>query len=391
MAVEFGLYYPPWNYTGKPDDLLDRVAGEVGIDHVTIPVVTGEQTQFRLSRLHDEPYFHTEGGWHFPPQAKLYTASGVRPRGAKWFGTRDVLDRIRERVDELGAKLILRIELPMVQGIFAQAPGMRYRSAWGELPSFGPCICNPQFRELVHSTLADLQRYDPGGFELANLCLEPWKRTFVIRRLCDITQLGEAASMCSCAACRQIATMAGVDAEGATQAARAYAESLVDRSAEQLAGVGTPAPDENLQAYKAARRTDCLRWLDRVAEDHPGKRLVLAEPRGGVDQGGDSLAGPRWISLGRGFREALKSYVDIIRGQTKGSGLIPGIRGRTGLQLPVWVPTGLSADGLVRLVAYAVREGVRFFDFEGVEESPPGAVTWLKQAVRYARREEGAA
>lgn len=386
MAAEFGLYYPPWNYTGKPDDLLDRVAGEVGIDHVTVPVVTGEQTQFRLSRLHDEPYFHTEGGWHFPAQAALYRASGVRPRQAKWFGTRDVLDRIRKRADELGARLILRIDLPMVPGILDQASGMRYQSAWGELPSFGPCICNPQFRELVHAALADLRRYDPGGFELANLCLEPWQRTFAIQRLGDITQLGDAASMCFCAACRQIATMAGADAEQAARSSRACGESLADRPPEQLGGV-TPTPDDNLQAYKAARRTDCVRWLERMAEDHPGKRMVLVEPRAGVDRDLDSLVGTGWISLGRSFRQALWVSVSIIRGKTKNRPPLLEISGRTGLQLPVWAAAGISADGLVELVAYAAREGVRFFDFECVEESPPGVLTWLKQAVRYARRE----
>ena len=62
MAADFGLVYPLWNHTRAADSLLDRVVGEVGIDHLTVPVVTGAQTQFRLSGGFESPYFHTEGG-----------------------------------------------------------------------------------------------------------------------------------------------------------------------------------------------------------------------------------------------------------------------------------------------------------------------------------------
>jgi hypothetical protein len=391
MGAEFGLYYPPWNWTGKPDDLLERVAGEVGIDHVTVPVVTGEVTQFRLCGAFEQPYFHTEGGWHYPPQAGLYKASGVRPRQAKWFGTRDVLGRIRDRADKLGVKLILRIDLPLTPGVVEQAPGMRYQSAWGELPSFGPCVCNAEFRELVHATLADLTRCDPAGFELGSICLEPWRRpAWPLHR---VTQLGETASMCFCAACRQVAAMAGVDPDRAVQSVQAHAEWLMGRSGEELAGPRPLDPDECLQAYKSARRESCLQWLERLANDHHTRRTFLLEGMPSVEGQRDLLCGPRWTLVGRMLRDALGMYLAAIRGQGRCAGKscsrssILGIAPCKGVQFPVWSREGPGSDGLVQLVNCAVSDGIEFFDFEYLDESPPGVVTWLKQAVRYARRE----
>lgn len=127
MAVDFGLVYPPWNHTKAAGNLLDRVVGEVGIDHLTVPAVTGEQTQFRLIGGFESPYFHTEGGWHFPPQVKLYAASGVRPRAAKWLGTRDPIADIREAAEKLGLRVVLRVDLSRVRQIVDQAPQMSVR------------------------------------------------------------------------------------------------------------------------------------------------------------------------------------------------------------------------------------------------------------------------
>jgi hypothetical protein len=59
---------------------------------------------------------------------------------------------------------------------------------------------------------------------------------------------------------------------------------------------------------------------------------------------------------------------------------------RCGVTLPVWRPTIAQAGDLVRVVSTAAKAGVTFFDFEGTDEAPGEAITWLKQAVRFARR-----
>ena len=289
MAGDFGLVYPPWNHSTKRDNLLDRVAGEVGIDHLTVPVVTGEQTQFRLSGGFETPYFHTAGGWHFQPQAGLYEASSIRPRTADWLGSRDVLSEIREQAAKLGLKLIFRVDLPLIRGLFESAPQVRSHSAWGDLPGFGPCISNPDYRELISATFADLVRFNPDGFELDSIWPEPAGLTFGIWQLDLLTQLGEPGGMCFCPSCRQAAAKANVDAEAAAQTVRAFADRLASRSPRELTAAKPTAMTDELRAYRAgparghASVAHATGRDTRDAEDVPGRlawRRVLGGPYG---------------------------------------------------------------------------------------------------------------
>ena len=173
VPSEFGLVLPPWNHSQEPDGLLDRVLGEVGIDHLSVPAVTGEVAQFRLSSLPQPPLFYSEGGWHFPPEARLYASTGCRPRVARYLGSRDPVGRLCEYAGRQRLSVYFRVDLPAVRSLVEQNVGLRCRSAWGdELPSFGPCVCNPDFRELLRATLLDLTRYEPAGFTLHNLRVE---------------------------------------------------------------------------------------------------------------------------------------------------------------------------------------------------------------------------
>jgi len=61
--------------------------------------------------------------------------------------------------------------------------------------------------------------------------------------------------------------------------------------------------------------------------------------------------------------------------------------GACGAALPVWCPQVRQADQLVRLVTELTRAGAAFLDFEKLEEAPPEALNWLRQAVRFARRD----
>ena len=394
MAGDFGLVYPPWNHSTKSDNLLDRVVGEVGIDHLTVPVVTGEQAQFRLSGGFETPYFHTAGGWHFHPQPKLYEPSGIHPRTADWLGSRDVVSEIRDQAAKLGLKLIFRVDLPMIPSMVESAPQMRFHSAWGDLPGFGPCISNPDYRELISATLADLARFDPDGFELDNLWLEPAGLASATTQLDNLAQLGEPAGMCFCPSCRQEAAVANVDADAAAQAVRARANWLASRSPEELAAARPWRMTDELQAYLDARRSDMRAWLTRVADAHAPRRMFLVDSLGGACGGKRvaELAGPRWTWLGRVLREILMIMAGLPDRQhpttrdTSSLRAVLHLSEHEGLTWPVWTPKGPGPDGLVRLVSAAVSDGLEFLDFAGLEESPPGVVTWLKQAVRFARR-----
>ncbi len=375
MAVTFGLVLTPWSFSTREGSFLERAIDEVGLDHLTIPVVTGEMLQFRVAPGIECPHFYTEGGWHYQPQKELYAPAGIKPRVARWVGTRDTLGPIQEYAARRGLQLRFRVDLPSVSSILEQAPGLHCRSAWGaELEGFGPCIWNPQFRELMQATLADLQRFAPAALEIQHISDTP------------VTPVGHPdmdwvwaldglpATVCFCPACRQVAQAAGVD---------------VDRVAETLrtALAGLAVHDETrwgrkpaalVTAYMTAMAADVQNWLSRLAESRaPGTLAVVADAKG-FESG--QLVPPNVTRIGEVDRtEVSTQYVDILVEFCRASGV-------TALSVPN-SPTVESADELVRFLSRVVQRGVHFVEFEWLEVSGAERVTWLRQATRFARRE----
>ena len=350
--------------------------GEVGIDHLTVPAITGPLAQYRLCGEIEPPYFYTEGGWHFSPETKVYAPTGVRPHVAHWAGSRDTLGPMREYASKHALKFVLRLDFQGLQGPLATLPETRMRTAWGdELGGYGACTTSPVFRELVQATISDLQRYEPDGFELDR-----------IRTGEEHLQLGTAppllwgegplrhwAGTCFCPACRQVAVRAGANVSAAIDVikslGRAYADAGLRITSEKCDN------HEGLGQYWAARRADFGSWIERLAGMiAPRTVYVIDEPcgKGQVRR----LAHDYQYDK----REAAESDKHIL---AKNHSELP----ITGAISNLLMPENRTADSLVRSLAEAVGSGLQFVEFERVEEMPTQAVTWLKQAVRYARRQ----
>jgi len=374
MPAEFGILYSLWDFAADEGRLLEQAAGEVGIEHVTVPVVTGAQTCFRTVSASELPHFQTEGGWHYRTSTQAYSGIALSPYKARWTSGADLLAQLRTQAAALGVRLMLRVDIRSVRPLVDQERHLCQRNAWGqEVPSAGGCPCNPDLRELLRATLADLTRYEPVGFELLDWAPDiasdraaarplNWNRE--VRRLLDI---------CFCASCRQIAARAGLDADQVARTVRVTVHHLLTKPQE------TPAPEEDplVTAYVAARAADCSQWLQRLAETDGERLRLLVHPLGEPALGHC----PPWVRM----TQLLPGHARSMNGPA-GTACLQTLTETPALALPVWRPTFADAAELVRLVSEAARAGVSLFDFEGLSEAAPEAVVWLKQAVRYARR-----
>jgi len=375
MATDFGVLYPLWDFVADEGRLLESLAGEVGIDHLTIPVVTGAQNQFRLGCGGETPHFHTEGGWHFRMSTKAYATAALRPHKAKWFAGADALAQIRAQAAEHNIRILLRLDLRPVRALVDQERHLCQRNAWGqEVPFAGACACNPDLRELLRATLEDLRRYEPAGFEIVNWVPDSAEDRFAVRPVAWNPPARRLLDICFCASCRQVAERDGVDAEAAARSVRVQVESAMTSP---MTPPHRPEDDPVLSAYIAARVGDCRQWLHRLAEGDGERRRLL------VGNYGEPVLGQTapWVRMTRVSAAVCASadadtWVERLRD-------LPELGA---LALSVWRPAFREASELVRLLAEAVRTGISTIDFEGLTEAAPEAITWLKQAVRFARR-----
>ncbi|MBN2446208.1 MAG: hypothetical protein JXO22_05765 [Phycisphaerae bacterium] len=378
MPAEFGIVYPLWNEVLAPRDLLERVAGEVGLDHITVPVITGPWHEFRLvTPLEPERSFATEGGWHFPPVSERYRPTGVIPRTARWTGKRNHLARLCERAGALSLRLVFRVDLRGAACASEQHAHLRMRDAWDdELP--WACVAQAELRELLYAVLADLACYEPAGIELADWALDTSTGQAHETSLSWHAGARRLANTCFCPACRQVAAHAGLDADHIARSVRVHTERMLTHPEDDWRGM--LAADELLKAYRhGVRPRECADWLTQLSASHPQERQYLLRP---VTANGDCTPAG-WYPL-----------LDTPAGTTHEE-LERGILNRTerweetptvwGLSLPVWRPTFTDSAALVRMVTQTAA-AARLFDLDGVSTALPEAITWLKQAVRFARR-----
>lgn len=376
----FGLVYPLWNDRADAGDALERAAGEIGPDHLTIPVVTGPVRQVRFVGEAASRLFQSEGGWHYHPEAGRYENTRLRPRTARWLGARDALGSVVERARKHGMRVAFRIEPRGVEHLIDHHPYIRCKNAWGdETPDAGACPSNPDVRELLRAAFEELAAHEPVALQTSGWEMDaPLNRT--LRGGRDPRPFGwhpaarSLLDVCFCESCRQIAIAAGLDAEHAARSVRVHFDRVAalpaasrDEAVEQ---------DQLLRSCRDARQASLDEWLHRVAEGHGERRCMMLAPLGGERRIAGGWTPMANVQLGDETPEDLESTVLRFAAQSPAGGLA----------LPYWRPLFDEAGDVVRLVTGAAEAGVRFFDFEGLHETPPIGLTGLRQAVRFARR-----
>ena len=397
MRTTFSLIFYPWDFSGGAGALLDRALGEVGFDALVVPAVSGGTERFRIEPDQPPHTFATEGGWHFPTRADAYQACAVKPRTARWSGKRDVLEKLQKYAGERGLEIILEVNPRGVGGLLEHEPHLRGRDAWGDVnTALGACVMNADLRELLHATLTDLTRYSPVGFQLVNWMIDLPAEDFAPTAFAWHATLPRLMNICFCPACRQLATVEGVDPDAAAETVRQLAAQLMQEPEREVA----VCPTGNLKSYLEARRHDVGRWLARLREMFPEQRFHM---RTGAWTPTDS-----WLQGEGAFEAVLDGYMpvfvtssagaEVSAGQREGHAKIPpaGVE-RYGEILPVWRPEIQQGDELVKRAATAVhgegvgeggavRTGATMLEFEGLDTAPRMVLDWVRHAVRYARR-----
>jgi len=377
MNVDVGAVYGLWNQDLDGVALLDRVVGEVGVNHVTIPAVSGPISNILTTTADGPRLFHAEAGWQYGPLGDACASHALKPRQAGWLRRRSVLPPVAETLARRGVGLVLRIDVAGFAPLRDSPTPPVVRSALGDAePDADVCISNPYVRELAEATIEDLAAYGPAAIELVDWAPALPTGRFRPRTLGWDARLRELLDVCFCPACRQLAQHADVDADAAARAARDVLKRALGPTPDTAAASAGARWPQAVETYLRAVRRQTDDWLRRLAERRP--KISCYALRNVSTSGERSAPPPGWREM---LRRAPESAAAAPRPPE------PQVSPAAGAA-SLWVqsPWIASSSDLVTLTRAMFEQGVRFLDFEGLEETPAG-VDWLRQAVRYARRE----
>lgn len=369
MGTSFGLVWPLWSFDRDGGALLEHIVGEMGVDHIVAPAVTGPARACLLAFDDAEPgLFESAGGWHFPAQAECYQRTALRPVNAKWFAKRNVLARLAEFTRERGLPLHIRVDLRRVAALPTQHPHLRKQGLLG--PCLEPdalCPLNSDLIGLLRDTFDDLRSFEPAVIQLVDWVDNASTRspTAFEAGTAALFELGP--GVCFCPACMAAAKDAGIDA---TQVRHDVQSDLMDElgSDHPLSGrADVLARHSVLQEIKAARLQRWTALREELAAQLSPTKLRLVETVSPDTQL------PLQVSdiAGVVARPAFDAAVDAV----------------ARVNTPCWLPAFESPDALVRGLHAAAAAGCAQVDLEALDAAPPEAQVWLRQALRFARRE----
>jgi hypothetical protein len=389
MPFECGFVYPPWALADDLD-LLDRMQGEIGLDHLTLPVVTGSHARLQLSGDDAPRWVAVEAGWHFSTGHAGCERSDIPPHVTRSVGRRGALEPVATYARRFGLALHVRLDVRAALAGREAAAAALHRNAWGQTPPHaGGCVMQPAVRQLLRQTLRDLAQFAPDGVQLVDWAPDVSSGGDTALTRVD-PGLRELLDLCFCDACRDVARRGGIDDESAARSVQASYQRRLraaeggGRAGPSAAAHSTAEPpllresDPVCSAYVAARRADTLAWLDSLAREHAERWRMLvwssAEAEGRIaSEGWAPLA---WLGCSGG--QQLPSI-----GATGDDGDGAGVR------LFAWRPHFERGSQLVRTVHdLAARGRLACVEFEDLDQCPPQSRQWIRQAVRYARREQ---
>jgi hypothetical protein len=375
----------PWDLIDEGvDAVLDRLHGEVGVTGLALWAGTGPVMQLRTLAV--EPrVFRTRGGLFFPPSKTHYEATRCKPVLSTWVKGRNPLSRISQGCTRRGLDLRLIVSAAGAGGLAKRHPEMACKNLFGGESQRSVCLSNPDVQAYLCSLAADLSsNYDPRGLAFTEFALggsEPWTTCLKPGGPLGDTERS-LLSICFCESCHQKASIAGVDVAAASRSAAAVVQKGLDVGSPTDIGVDALlAESVSLGAY-LQWQGDELSALLRRAKDACTCELLLDRSSSslGLHTEGPSVPGAIDWSIPDAAVTRLDDPTELPSARCSGAA-------RNELRLPERFVTDQDGRELVSTLGKAAQLGFAGVQIDNYGLLPRKALTPIKQAIRFARRE----
>jgi len=385
MQQRFIFWCHPWDIEDEGiDATLSRLAGDIGVDTLSVTAVHPGVYQVRPRPLGDRWTFQSGAAAHFQPDAKRYGSSRIRPHAAAWLKNRNPLERIAKAAERERLRLRVRVSALKGEELVTRFAHAACVNPFGDPSRDGLCPSHPDVREYVTGLVEDLwTNYGLDAIELDGLDWGPDSRITLAGDSHPEESLGRFDSWCFCASCRQRAAESSIDAEAVRIAAVDHwrqTASMQQDAQSQARDWATTDSHALISRYLNLRPATITSLIQLIRSRSPAALRYHLDPTQGTVGVGAARECGAWVQRcgGTDATRKLQPAGDI------------GAPSNCDVLIPLSRATIKDGPSLVALVHQLSQIGCAGIGFDSYGLTPEPCLDWVRQAVRYARREPGA-
>lgn len=398
---QFYFECQPWHLEREgADEALARMAGEIGVDGVQL-CVSGSGSAALYPRGPRGPRIDScDAGLQFQLDPSKYSSVRVRPRIASWMKSRNPLEAVCKLAERHHLKIRVSLlgSIPMPE----RSTCATIINALGDVSPNSLCFAHPDTQELYAALIEDLSiNYPIDVVEVEVPCRPRAQAAYDVvsfpSLLLDGEPFSDSLAWCFCPSCRQQAQAAGVDIRLVQTKIADLISSWLAMGAAVREWKEVLAGDATLIRYDQWQR-DAARTILRQIRERCRKSLAVQldsvwlpvdEARFELRTFGTIC---ERVSL-RAVKGVLPDEPDSVR---KLGSLMTAARSehpplpaelKIDLLIPSYPPEVSTAQHLVSLTHEAAQTGCEAIIFQDYATSPDVCLDWVRQAIRYARRE----
>lgn len=379
----------PWDLLDEgPDLAIDRIAGEIGAQSISLATTYHSVAQFRPHAADAPLRFVAEAAAHFQPNAAAYAATRIRPLPAAWMKSRNPLERIADACSKRGVALRAWLVACHSGALASRHPDAACKDAFANRSTTWICPANPDVREYVAGLAADLStNYPIAAIELESPDFDSGPHAHAHEKiglnLGPIERL--LLSLCFCESCVQSANDADIDAAAVLRSVRVHLAPTIAGQPPRTTSINDfLASDALIRAY-TRHRTDSIRALVTAVRRRTKIPIFVHAPYApdlagwnpaDLGQHCDGFIFPAWTESPESRRARLAELIAAAASPD-----------RVHLGFYCYPPQTADGPTLVRAVHEAVSAGHETIGFYNYGIAPNAGLDWARQAIRFARRD----
>lgn len=378
--------FQPWDFDGLDLEPALIALADLGIDVISLGLLQPSVRAVRRSAADGPRVIQQPAGFHFQPDGKVYASSRIKPIAAKWLRHRNPIERIVRTAIDQNLGIHARLDFTDLSDVLHHVPLAGMVNVYGESCAARLCPSNPDANALMESVIEDVcKNYPFGRIELTGFGFTDRLTPGDARGAPQCSAIeSHLLSLCFCPSCRDRAGRDGVRVDRVVSDvqigldAQFRLEPPADLTLEMFL---QRHPD--VAAFEESRRQTTLSLLATL-------RRVSTIPltwRPALD---DSPA------TSTAFSELFESIIVCGDAPTVKSHVAPDTAAwkrkwqpasRVEVALCPMPPNHADAQSLIRHVKSLCADGHTTLHFGPMGELPPPCLDWIRQAVRYAKRE----